>query len=96
MQITGATPGNIAAVVLLDGALVALIGAVAGALLGLVGGGIVTDLFFERFGWVIDYQVEIGPVLMTVLGTVSIALVVGCLPAWLARRTRPMSVLSFE
>ena len=96
MQVIGATPGNIAAVVLLDGALVALIGAVGGALLGLVGGEIVTDLFFERFGWVIDYEVEVGPVLMTVLATVAIALAVGCLPAWLARRARPMSVLSFE
>ncbi len=96
MQVTGATPGNIAAVVLLDGVFVGLIGAVLGALLGLVCGEIVTDLFFMRFGWVIDYHVDIGPVLITVLATVTIALAVGCLPAWLARRTRPMSVLSYE
>ena len=96
MQVTGATPGNIAAVVLFDGALVAVVGAVLGALLGLAAGEIVTDLFFARFGWVIAYDVEMGSVLLTIVAMVSIALVVGCLPAWIARNTEPMSVLAHE
>ncbi len=96
MQVTGATPRIIAAVVLLDAAFVGIAGAVLGAALGLVAGEIVTDLLFENFGWLIDFEVEAGPILVTVLAAGVISLVVALIPARMAGRTLPMAVLSYE
>jgi predicted lysophospholipase L1 biosynthesis ABC-type transport system permease subunit len=96
MQSVGASPANIAAVILLDGVLVSAGGGLLGVFLGLAAGSAGTDLLFERFGWVVDYRVELGTVLSALIAVVAISVVVGLPPAWMARRNLPPTALTSE
>ena len=64
MQIAGARPAEIAAAVVADAALLALVGIACGTLLGLAAGKVLCEVLFEQLGWFIDYRVDASVLLI--------------------------------
>jgi predicted permease len=86
----GASPGRVAAIVLRDGVMLAVFGAVAGTGVALVGTRILRSLLYQVSPTSV---VELGAALLVVLG---VALVATMIPALKAARTDPALVLRGE
>ncbi len=92
LRAVGAGRGQLAAVVLMEGAMLALIGVAVGVPLGL--GWVKTlvtwkhDLFSGGMG------ISTGGILMGSVGSIVAALIAGSLPAWNATRVSPLDALT--
>jgi putative ABC transport system permease protein len=97
LRSVGATNGQLTALVLVDAAIVALLGALVGIGVGILCAyPMVTDVLREAFGWSVRFEVPIRELATLFVGVIAAALLVGLYPAWLARRLPPREVFAPE
>jgi putative ABC transport system permease protein len=93
MQLAGARPFEVALAVFADAALLAAAGVCAGVLLGLAGGRVVADVFFEQLGWFIDHSPHPGTIAAPAAALFAACALMGFVAALRARRSTPADVL---
>lgn len=97
LRSAGATRGQVSLLVLLDGMIAALVGGLAGLILGVVSAErVVRGVIPDALGWWLDFSVTPGPLLAMLAGVVLAALAAGIYPAALAWRVPPREVFAPE
>lgn len=97
LRSTGATRGQIGALVLLDGLLAGVIGGAAGLLLGVVCAyPLATSVVSQALGWSLDFSLRAAHLALLLAGVALASLVAAVYPAWLARRVLTREVLAPE
>jgi len=97
LRSVGATNGQLTALILVDAAIVALLGSLVGIGIGVVCAyPMVTDVLREAFGWSVRFEVPLGVLGALFAGVFGAALLAGLYPAWLARRLPPREVFAPE
>jgi len=87
MRVLGCSAGRVFGLVITEGAMIGLFGAVLGAVLALAGAEIVSAAMEARLGLVIEPTIPLETLLMVVVGTVLLASVAGLVPAVVGYRT---------
>lgn len=97
LRSVGATNGQLTALILVDAAIVALLGSLVGIGIGILCAyPMVTDVLREAFGWSVRFELP-GAVLAALFaGALGAALLAGLYPAWLAQRLPPREVFAPE
>lgn len=86
LRVLGASRGRITGLVLAESAVIALLGAAAGAVLSVIGMQLAAAATLARTGVLIGGSVEMGSVVMVMAGTVGLGMVAGLVPGVLAYR----------
>ncbi|MBL0871662.1 MAG: ABC transporter permease [Phycisphaerales bacterium] len=86
LRVLGASRGRITGLVLAESAVIALLGAAAGAVLSVIGMQAAAAATLARTGVLIGGSVELGSVVMVMAGTVGLGMVAGLVPGVLAYR----------
>lgn len=95
LRTAGATNGQLAAMILLDGGFVALLGAAAGVPLGaLCAYPMVKDVLREAFGWSVVYVVDPWQMVWILAGVVAAATLASLYPALQATRIVPRDIFA--
>jgi len=97
LRSTGATRGQVAALVMVDGVIAGCIGGTAGIALGIACAyPLTTRVVADALGWSLGFSIAYGK-LALLLGAVALAsLVAGLYPAWLARGVLTREALAPE
>jgi putative ABC transport system permease protein len=97
LRSVGATNGLLTALILVDGALLALPSALAGIAVGVAcAHPMVTDVLREAFGWSVSFRIAPMQLAMLFAGVALATLVASLYPAWLCRRMLPRDVFAPE
>jgi putative ABC transport system permease protein len=97
LRSVGATNGQLMGLVLVDAALIALLGTAVGVAVGILCSyPMVTDVLREAFGWSVRFRIPIGDLAFLAVGVVLASLLAGFYPAWLAQRLPPRDVFAPE
>lgn len=86
LRVLGASRGRITGLVLAESAVIALLGAAAGAVLSVIGMQLAAAATLARTGVLIGGSVEMGSVVMVMAGTVGLGMVAGLVPGVMAYR----------
>ena len=94
MQVTGATPSNIALGVVVDAMILATLSTLSGIFIGSFAGRVLCDYFLEKFGWFIDYSVEANAIVLPFAVLFFACGAIGLIPAAQARRIDPVALVN--
>jgi ABC-type lipoprotein release transport system permease subunit len=86
LQICGASPLTVGAVVLLDSFALVAAAAIPSVPLGLASASVAIDLFKEGYGWALRPHATVGPLTVVLAGVLGCAAVAGVVPAWASTR----------
>jgi putative ABC transport system permease protein len=86
MQIAGATPSSVTALIVLDATLLVAVGAAPGSALGILTADIVCESFETTFGWALLRHLAPGKLLAVSVGLFACAAAAALGPAWIASR----------
>ncbi|MEM7229873.1 MAG: ABC transporter permease [Planctomycetota bacterium] len=87
LRVLGSSRPKIFGLVVTESAIIGLLGAAAGIILALIGGGLVAAIMKSRLGLVISPELDPTITLTVAVGTVLLAALAGILPAIVAYRT---------